>query len=89
MLSATRRERQEGPSSLIVSAEDGMDRINSNRRPVHMVGVLGLFGAGDEDSAGFRCFARVAKGLREHLLFMHSFDPELRRSSAWCDHRRT
>lgn len=85
----TRRERQEGPSSLLVSAEDGMERINSNHRPVHMVGVLGLFGEGDEESAAFRCFLRVAKGLREHLLFVHSFDPELRLSPAWCERRRT
>jgi hypothetical protein len=63
-----------------------MDRINSNRRPIHMVGVLGLFGEGDEESAAFACFSRVAKGLREHLLFMHSFDSELRLSPVWCEH---
>eukprot|EP01046_Picozoa_sp_COSAG06_P038344 COSAG06_NODE_4416_length_4286_cov_3.001433_2_plen_240_part_00 len=71
-------ERQEGPSSLLVSAEDGMARINSNHRAVHMVGVVGLFGEGDEDTAAFRCYMRVAKRLREHMLFMHSFDPEVR-----------
>ena len=80
-----RRERQEGPSSLLVSAEDGMDRINSNRRPVHMIGVLGLFDKGDEESAAFACFSRVAKGLREHLLFIHSFDAELGLSTVWCE----
>jgi hypothetical protein len=68
-----------------VSAEDGMDRLNSNRRPVHMIGVLGLFDEGDEDSAAFACFSRVAKGLREHLLFMHSFNPELSLSPVWYD----
>lgn len=86
ILCDTRRERQEGPSSLLVDAEDGTHRMELNHRPVHMVAVLGVFGKADEGSASFRCFSRVAKELREHLLFMHSFDPDLRLSPAWCEH---
>lgn len=65
-------ERQEGPSTLVVSAEDAMGRVNSNRKPAHMVSVVGLFGEGDETSSAGQCFQRVAKLLRDHVQFLHS-----------------
>ena len=50
---------------------------------MHMVGVVGLFAEEDRGSEVAECYLRVAAMLRDQMLFMHSFDAELRHSSAW------
>ena len=76
-------QRQEGPSIEVSSAEDAVRRINANRKAMHMVGVVGLFAEEDRGSEVAECYLRVAAMLRDQVLFMHSFDAELRHSSAW------